>query len=217
MGPFGVGIAPATVRAAAREVTPAGAPILPPTPRPPNRWIGGPTTILFERVVQGELPDAEWPVLVDEIRRSVGNVGQVSQFGRSFSWVATRRGGSASARDLEIAVSVRGGETRITIQENLSQLIGGVFGGICGGLGGGGLGPLIGIGLGRMQLPGEALLMLLPLWLAATFATARTTYRYSTRRRMRELEALADRLAALTRDLVGERPMLRSPERPRIP
>src|SRR5207245_4665237 len=91
---------------------------------------------LFERVVEGEVPDSEWLGLVDEIRRVMNNVGQVSQFGRSFSWVAARRG--ASQRDLEVAVSVRGGQTRITIRENLASLMGAVFGGIGGGMGGGG-------------------------------------------------------------------------------
>jgi serine/threonine protein kinase len=210
-----VGIAPDVVRAAAREVTPAGLPPLPAEPRPSNRWIGGPTSILFERVVPGELPDAEWPVLVDEIRRSVRNAGQVSQFGRSFSWVATRRG--ASQRDLEIAVSVRGGETRITIQENLSALIGGVFGGIGGGMGGGGMGPIIGISMGAMHLPGPALLMIIPMWLATTFGTARAVYSYNAGKRRRELEALADRLAAGTRDLIGTRAIASSPARRLIP
>ena len=206
-----VGIAREMVRAAALEVTPSAVPRLPAEVRGNNPWISGPTSILFERVIAGELPDAEWPALVDAIRRSVRNAGQVSQFGRSFSWVATRRG--ASQRDLEIAVSVRGGETRITVQENLSTLIGAVFGGIGGGMGGGGLGPIIGITMEALHLPGPALLMIIPLWLATTFSTARAVYRYNSRKRMRELEALADRLAALTGDLVGERPKLGSPER----
>ena len=210
-----VGIAPEVVRAAAREVMAPGAPGLPAPPRPNNPWISGPTSILLERVVEGELPDAEWPMLVDEIRRAVRNAGQVSQFGRSFSWVATRRG--ASPRDLEIAVSVRGGETRITVQENLSTLIGAVFGGIGGGMGGGGMGPIIGITMGALHLPGVALAMIFPLWLATTFTTARAVYRYNSRKRMRELEALAERLAALTGDLIGERPRLGSPARRLIP
>ena len=216
-----VGIAPEMVREAAREMSPGGrvpeaaGVALPSEARPPNRWIGGPTTILFEREVDGELPDAEWPVLVDEIRRVVRNVGQVSQFGRSFSWVATRRG--TSQRDLEIAVSVRGGRTRITVQENLSTLIGAVFGGIGGGMGGGGMGPLLGITLGAMHAPGPVVALLVPLWLATTFGTARGVYRYSSGRRSRELESLADRLASLTRDLVGERRRLGAAERPLIP
>ena len=216
-----VGIAPEMVREAAREMSPGGrvpeaaGVALPSEARPPNRWIGGPTTILFEREVDGELPDAEWPVLVDEIRRVVRNVGQVSQFGRSFSWVATRRG--TSQRDLEIAVSVRGGRTRITVQENLSTLIGAVFGGIGGGMGGGGMGPLLGITLGAMHAPGPVVALLVPLWLGTTFGTARGVYRYSSGRRSRELESLADRLASLARNLVGERRRLGAAERPLIP
>src|SRR5947199_70450 len=130
-----VGIASRVVRAAAESLVPAPAP----APAPAaglrrNRWVGGPTTLLFERVVEGEVPDSEWLGLVDEIRRVMNNVGQVSQFGRSFSWVAARRG--ASQRDLEVAVSVRGGQTRITVRENLASLMGAVFGGIGGGMGG---------------------------------------------------------------------------------
>jgi protein kinase-like protein len=202
-----VGIAPELVRAAARDVAA-------PAPRPagalesnrPNPWIGGPTTLLFERVVEGELPDSEWPVLVDEMRRVMRNVGQVSQFGRSFSWVAMRRG--ASQRDLEIAISVRGGETRITIQENLGPLMGGVFGGIGGGMGGGGMGPIMGIFAGALHL-GPVAVMLVPVWLSLTYATARTVYHRSTNRRARDLKGLADRLAQLAGDLL--------PRRPRIP
>src|SRR5438876_4807431 len=115
-----VGIARDVVHAAARSLTPAGAVAAGEPPRS-NRWLGGPTTLLFERVVDGEVPDSEWPGMVDEIRRALNNVGQVSQFGRSFSWVAARRG--ASQRDLEVAVSVRGGRTYIAIRENLGSLI----------------------------------------------------------------------------------------------
>ena len=133
-----VGIASRIVRAAAESLVPAPAPA-PAAGLRRNRWVGGPTTLLFERVVEGEVPDSEWLGLVDEIRRVMNNVGQVSQFGRSFSWVAARRG--ASQRDLEVAVSVRGGQTRITIRENLASLMGAVFGGIGGGMGGGGVWP----------------------------------------------------------------------------
>jgi hypothetical protein len=190
-----VGIAPATVRAAARSMTPV------PPVEPPrlNRWIGGPTRLLFEREIEGEVQDVDWPVLVDEIRRVLRNVGQVSQFGRSFSWVATRRG--ASQRDLEVAVSVRGGRTRITIQESLAGLVGATYGGIGGGMGGGGMGPIMGVLFGALHLPVAAIAVIIPAWLATTFATARTVYHYNSSRRARELEALADRLAALAKDL----------------
>src|SRR2546430_76831 len=129
-----VGIARDVVQAAARSLTPAGTVASGESPRS-NRWFGGPTTLLFERVVDGEVPDSEWPGMVDEIRRALNNVGQVSQFGRSFSWVAARRG--ASQRDLEVAVSVRGGHTRIAIRANPASLIGGIYGGHGGRVGGG--------------------------------------------------------------------------------
>ncbi len=201
-----VGIAPDVVRAAAQTIKPAG--VTPAALEAPHRnpWINGPTSLVFERVVAGELPDAEWQVLVDEIRRVLRNAGQVSQFGRSFSWVAAR--GAAVRRDLEIAVSVRGGHTRITIQENMGQLIGAVYGGIGGGMGGGGIGPILGIFGGALHVAGPVLAVIVPLWLATTYATARTVYRYNTNRRAKELEGLADRLAELVRELVPERPRL---------
>jgi hypothetical protein len=149
-------------------------------------------------VVPGELPDEEYPAMVEEIRNVLNTVGQVSQFGRSFSWIATRRGGSL--RDLEVAVSVRGGRTRITIKESLSPLIGAVYGGIGGGW--------VAAPWARswafsraLHLGGAAVVAIVPLWLATTYVTARTVYRSSTRKRAQELERLADRLAALAQEL----------------
>jgi hypothetical protein len=195
-----VGIAPSVVRAAAQSLRPASPSLAALEPPRRNPWINGPTALVFERVVEGELPDSEWQVLVDEIRRVLKNPGQVSQFGRSFSWVAARSPGIR--RDLEVAVSVRGGQTRITIQEGLSQLIGAVYGGIGGGMGGGGLGPLLGILGGAMHIGGPLIVALVPVWLATTYATARAVYRHSTKQRAKELEGLADRLAELVRELV---------------
>src|SRR5258708_34132524 len=66
----------------------------------------------------------------------------VSQLGRSFSWSSSR--GHSSRGDVEVAVSVRGGRTRIAGQESLGPLAGAVFGGIGGGGGGGGKGAVVG-------------------------------------------------------------------------
>jgi len=122
-----VGIKPDIVRAAADALRPSDgvpAPLIAPSVRS-NPWIGGPTRIAIERIVDGEIPESEYAVMVDETRRTLQNVGQVSQLGRSFSWVASP---GASQRKLEIVVSVRGGRTRITIQENFGPLIGAMFG-----------------------------------------------------------------------------------------
>ena len=207
-----VGIKGEVVRAAADALKPT--PGSTPLPAMPARRfiLGGPSELRYERVVDGEVADGDFQILVEEIRRSLKNVGQVSQLGHSFSWVAGR-GGVSSNRDLEVAVSVRGGRTRIIVQEHLGALMGGVFGGIGGGMGGGGMGPILGIGIGALHMPPVALLFILPLWLGTTFATARTVYHYSTQRRARELERLVDRMAALVEELrdAVPRPKVYSP------
>jgi len=195
-----VGVAPEIVRAAAESLQ---APYVTPgtlAPNGTNHWVAGPTDLFFERVIDGELSESEYATVVEEIRRVLRNAGQVSQFGRSFSWVAAR--GPAIRRDLEVAVSVRRGQTRITIQENMSQLIGAVYGGIGGGMGGGGMGPIIGVGVGALHLVGAAVVVIIPAWLGITYLTARAVYKRSSTKRARELEDLANRLDALVRDLV---------------
>jgi len=197
-----VGVAPEIVRAAAESLH-APDPYVTPGSLAPNRtnhWVAGPTELFFERVIEGELPESEYATVVEEIRRVLRNAGQVSQFGRSFSWVAAR--GPAIRRDLEVAVSVRRGQTRITIQENMSQLIGAVYGGIGGGMGGGGMGPIIGVAVGALHLVGAAVVVVVPVWLGITYLTARAVYRRSSTKRARELEELANRLDTLVRDLV---------------
>src|SRR2546422_1564078 len=45
----------------------------------PNPWLGGPTKLTFETIVDGEVPETEYLVLVEEIRRVVGQLGQRSE------------------------------------------------------------------------------------------------------------------------------------------
>jgi len=211
-----VGIAPETVREAAESIQRPAADEVDGGDRSRyNRFLGAPTRVFIERVLDGELPESEYAVLVDEARRIMRNVGQVSQLGRSFSWVANP---GAAGRSLAVVVSIRGGHTRITIQENLTPLVGAIYGGVGGGMGGGGIGPILGISMGALHLPGAALGLIIPAWLATTLATAHIAYRRTAKGRVRELEQLADRLAALARDLIPpERPALRRPERPALP
>ena len=211
-----VGISPTLVRSAAASLTPkvrSGdvAATAPQTPTPLHRVIGGPTRLRFDRVVDGELDESDYLALVDEIRRTVENVGQVSQLGRSFTWTMSR---GAGERDVEISVSVRGGRTHIAIQENLKNLAGVIWGGVGGGMGGGGMGPILGGLIGGLHAP-ELAAVVVPAWLGLTFVTARTSYRWTTRKRNKMLEGLADRLASMTAELIGERPRLTSGERTR--
>ncbi len=90
----------------------------------------------------------------------------------------------------------------------MSQLIGAVYGGIGGGMGGGGMGPILGVGVGALHLVGAAVVTVIPVWLGITYLTARMVYRRSSTKRLRECEALADRLEALVRELVEIPPRL---------
>lgn len=200
-----VGIKPELVRDAAKELSPHHASsretsILPPKK---NFLIGGPTRLLFERTVPGEVDDADFPILVEEIRILMSEVGTVAQLGRSFTWTLNK-GASGIGRLMEVAVTARGGRTRIIIQESLQNLIGGIWGGVGGGMGGGGLGPLMGGLIGGKVLVAAAAWFIVPAWLTLTYFTARTSYHYSVRSKERELEKLANRLADLARELIAE-------------
>jgi serine/threonine protein kinase len=199
-----VGVAPELVRAAADSLRRPSTPN-PPAGRPanvPNPWIAGPTRLLMERVVEGELPESEYETIVDEIRTVLQDAGQVAQFGRSFTWSAQRPGSNSGVRrNLEITVSIRSGRTRITVQENLSNLIGGVYGGIGGGMGGGGMGPVLGV-LGGVLHMGPLTVLFVPVWLAITYATARTVYRRISGKKAAELEDLTNRITAMVEELV---------------
>ncbi len=201
-----VGVTPELVHEAARTLRAPDSPVTVTGVAAPSAWspfIGGPTRLVFERIVEGELPDSEFPTLVEEIQRGLQHVGLVSQLGRSFSWTMSR--GASTRRDVEVSVWVRGGRTRIIARENLAPLIGATFGGICGGLGGGGMGPIIGVTVGAFHLAPVAIVGIIPLWLTTVFGIARTTYRTSVRRRQEDFQQLADRLAELTEELIRER------------
>ncbi|HKV72683.1 MAG TPA: serine/threonine-protein kinase [Gemmatimonadales bacterium] len=205
-----VGIQPELVRKAAGALTPSGPATTPAALgfSPHNRWIGGPTRIFLEREIDGELPDLEFPTLVEEIRRLVADVGQVSQLGHTFSWISTRGGGRT--RDLEVSVSVRAGKTRIRARENLNVLIGGIFGGIGGGVGGGLAGPIMGTIFGGMHVSAVFVPFIIPAWLGGVYLLARKVYQGSVSKKSKGLAELIDRLTELTIELVPARPRLKA-------
>jgi hypothetical protein len=75
-----------------------------------------------------------------------------------------------------------------------------------GAMGGGGFGIMFSA-LMAAHLP-ILVPIVIPAWLLATYGTARKIYQDNAARRTRELETLADSLAALTLELIAERPLL---------
>ena len=164
-----------------------------------RRIVGAPRRILFERIVDGEVPEPEFAVLVDEINRTLGLPGTATPLARSFTWVATRTN-LGGGRDIQVSIGARAGRTRISVGENLQADERGLFAGFT--VGAGVLVAAAGSGvLGAVGVP-QLIPVVAPAWIGGVFALARRLYRRTFRLRSRELERLADRLAGLAQQLV---------------
>jgi hypothetical protein len=173
-----------------------------------SRFLGEAHVLMFERVVDGELPESEYPELVEEIRVTVGNVGVVSTLGKTLAW----HWDGGVDRSLHVTVHPRGGRTRIRVEERLGNMAGGLFGGIMGGAGGGGGIPLTAILIKKAGLMVALGLGVWGLLIGGTYVLARTIFTHVVRSRRGQLSGLADRLAAHAEDVIEEharRPMLR--------
>ncbi|MCZ6917975.1 MAG: hypothetical protein O7I93_14460, partial [Gemmatimonadetes bacterium] len=162
-----------------------------------SRFLGEAHVLMFERVVDGELPESEYPVLVEEIRVTVGNVGIVSTLGKTFAW----HWDGGVERAVHVTVHPRGGQTRIRVEERLGNMAGGLFGGIMGGAGGGGGVPLTAVLIQKVGL----LALAFGAWgllIGGTHVLARTIFTHVVRRRREQLRGLADRLAAHAEDVI---------------
>ncbi len=191
-----VGIAPEAILSAAAELDQP----LAPEPRTiGRRLVGSPRRILIERVVDGEVSEADLPPLVEEIGRTLGIPGVGTPMGRSFTWVATHSA-IGGGREIQVAVGARERRTRISVGESLAGDERGTFVGFVGGAGF----TIAAAGSGILGAVGMPLLIPLfaPAWLGGVFALARTMHRRTYRARYAELERLADRLAALAQRLV---------------
>jgi len=190
-----IGIPPVRVQQAAGDVVrPAGAPLISHSGKSSWSWfLGRSAKIRIERVVEGEVPEDEYPVLIDEIRTTIGMIGHVSAFGRSLTW-SSATPGQGTGRSVQINIIPRAGCTRIYIEEGLSEVAGGLFGGMFGGGGGGTVGIALGVGIDQLHAP---LLAAMAAIVGATswYLGARSIFVSLGNKRERALEGLADRLA----------------------
>ena len=84
-----------------------------------------------ESEVDGELPPEDYEIVVDTIRRAMGDEGTVGTLGRTLTW--NSRLTSRKGRHVYVTILPRDGRTRIRIDERFGQLAGGLYGGIVGG------------------------------------------------------------------------------------
>ena len=81
----------------------------------PNKILGGPTVLNFERKVEGEFDPDDAPEILSVIRRTMSEQGKVEEIRGSLEWSAK---GDASAR--YVTLSSREGTTTIQGSSNLS-------------------------------------------------------------------------------------------------
>jgi hypothetical protein len=172
----------------------------------PSAFAGAPTTLVFERVVDGEIQVEDFEMLIAEIRRAMGENGMPSVIGKSLAWSSGGRGGGRRnvGRHVDISVVSRGGITTIRAEEELRNLAGGLFGGIMGGGGGGTAGISIGIGMGVFHSAPVGF----GIWAAAiagSYALARSIFARSSAKRERQLSELMDQLEAQVEETVASR------------
>ena len=161
----------------------------------PSPWAGAPTRLVFERVVDGEIPVDAFEQLVNEIRRTFGDNGVPSVLGRTLAWTSTTAGGRRNSRGRQIDVSIasRGGVTTIRVEEELRNLAGALFGGLVGGGGGGTTGITMGIGMGVFHSAPIAA----AIWVAVAggfFVLARTIFGKMSAKREAQIRDLMERL-----------------------
>jgi len=135
-------------------------------------------------------------VLVDTIRRRVGEAGHAGAIGRSVSWSSASKN-----RNLQITIIARHGKTSIRVDERLAPLAGGLFGGIMGGVGGGSGG--LSFALGAAVL--HSLALSFGIWgvaITGSYVLARTIYGAQVRKRLESLGALTEELAQQARDAI---------------
>jgi hypothetical protein len=143
------------------------------------------------------MPDRDFELLVEIIRRRRGEPGIASSMGRTLSWAATAR-----HQSLHLSIAVRNGTTTIHAQENIRPLAGRIFGGFVGGAGLGPTGALIGLGLAVLHSPLAAVAIELG-WLSTMYGLARTVFVKKSAKRSEMLRELVGELATTVEDKIA--------------
>ena len=185
----------ALARAEAQAPPPARRPLLTPL-------FAAPFRLQQAVVLDGELSPADYDVVVDRIRRTLGDDGNIGTFGKTLSW--SSRAQSQKGRNVVVSIVARNGKTQIRIDERLRALAGGLYGGIVGGTGGADAGVFAftykATHSVALAVAATALAM------ASAFMLARTILGYTKRSRERQLEKLKTELEQEIRELIASPP-----------
>jgi hypothetical protein len=159
--------------------------------------------IEWERVVDGEVTEAVYDDIVDEVQATLSTEGQVDTLGRSLTW-RTVKPVLGKRRAVQVRVTSRGGQTRIHIQERLGELAVTLYSSILVGGGIGGVSTILGIGLGWLGTGLEAGL-LSAVWFPGMYALTRAVFRGVSRKKRTDLERLSNRIAEIAAESTRDR------------
>jgi eukaryotic-like serine/threonine-protein kinase len=180
-------------------------------------WGGEPSRLCYETVIDGEVAERDFDILVDAIRSRAGDwgeVGQVSTVGKSLTWTSQK----ASGRRLQVTIFPRNGKTTIRAFESISETYAGIYGGFMGGLGGGGGAIMMAMVKAIMPIPGAwprgienpNVQIGLGLWICAvlplSYLMARFTANSLSTNRQEALEKMIRALAERARESMGAKP-----------
>ena len=153
---------------------------------------GGPAVVSVERVVPGELSEADFARIVPEIQRVSLGHGNATLVGSTLTWSSET---TQRQRTAQVTVASQDGETLIRAEESLHGMMGGLFGGLVGG-GGVGLGVGVGLPIGIEAIGSAFFAVAFPLATVSLFyGVARTIVKSITQKRRRALEELVDHIA----------------------
>ena len=161
-----------------------------------SRMAGERLTLVREISLPGEMSEDGYEAIVGAVQAIARDHGTVALLGRTLTWrVETRN----KSRSTQVVVTVRDGETRIQVEENLHQLAAGL---LAGSTFGGGAGVGFGVGLPLAISLGSGLLAVaLPAaTMGIAFLGARQVYRHLVAGRRRALANLLETVAEVARE-----------------
>ncbi len=187
-----VGIAPARVREAAKEIVQRPVDAAPaPQPHDYRRSTFHKGRLVVERTIPGELSESTVEMMVHEINTRLGFVGNLSSLGSSLHWSGTKPG--FIGRDVRISLTTASGRTQVHIEEHIEFRGASIFAPGWGAAGGGLAGLAVATALGVPE-GGAIAAVILPFVFAGAFLTATGLPKAMANHYRPQLEELADRL-----------------------
>ncbi len=189
-----VGIPPEHVREAVRELglrTPAPAPAV--RAGTPAVFDSKRSRLLVDREVEGEVADATYELLVEEIQSTLGTAGHVSTLGKTLTWSPATPG--SEGRRVVVTITRAEGRTLIHIEERLELTSWRMWVPAWGAGAGTVIGLLMMTALGE-QAPG-ALIPILLFAVGGGYLSVNGLILAMANHRRPQLQELADRLASI--------------------